>query len=177
MMGAKYVKRNDVIFAGLLLRLFSYIIDVIILVVAALLISLLWNITFFQLGFAFLLFISAIIYFTILETSPWKATAGKKLLRLQVVNVLGAKIHLNKAVIRSFAKSIPVVLLFFLVRRLAGNPLYMWNYILIITSGLLLLGALITFFISKQKQPIYDRAFGVFVIKEKNSYRNDTVSS
>lgn len=68
-------------------RLIAYLIDLIILIPVA---------AFWSFGALFVLW----GYFTLFEASPWQATPGKKLMRLQVVTSRGEKLSFGHAFLR-----------------------------------------------------------------------------
>jgi uncharacterized RDD family membrane protein YckC len=53
------------------------------------------------------------LYWALLESSPWQATIGKKMLGLQVTDLEGRRISLARASGRYFAKLVSQLLLFF----------------------------------------------------------------
>lgn len=79
------------------------------------------------------------LYFTILESSSWQGTVGKKLLGLKVVDLNGQRISFLRANARYFSKYISFILL-----------------------GI---GFLMVAFTSK-KQGLHDKIAGTLVIKE-----------
>jgi uncharacterized RDD family membrane protein YckC len=46
------------------------------------------------------------VYFSLMESSTWQATLGKRLLGLQVTNLHGGRISFGRATARHFAKLI-----------------------------------------------------------------------
>ena len=52
------------------------------------------------------------LYFTLLESSKWQATIGKKLLKLKVTDEAGAPIGFGKASVRYWSKILSGVILF-----------------------------------------------------------------
>jgi uncharacterized RDD family membrane protein YckC len=117
------VAGRSVVYAGLWLRLVAYLIDSVVLAVpAALLLTIvgpslgvrvplplvprdpatlhgLYQLDFILLGVAWL-------YFALLESSPWQATLGKRMLGLVVTDLDGKRISFTRASMRFFGKLI-----------------------------------------------------------------------
>jgi len=51
------------------------------------------------------------VYWAVLESSPWRATVGKKLLGLQVTDLRGQRISFARATGRHFAKNLSLLML------------------------------------------------------------------
>jgi uncharacterized RDD family membrane protein YckC len=79
------------------------------------------------------------VYFALLESSPWRATVGKKILGLEVVDLQGKRLSFTRASGRFFAK--------------------------ILSSMTLMVGFLIAGFTQK-KQALHDIVAGCLVIKK-----------
>lgn len=86
-----------------------------------------------------LLLLIAWIYFAQLESSPWKATLGKKALGLQVTDIEGNRISFGRASARYFGKFI---------------------------SGFILLGGFIMAGFTEKKQALHDILVGCLVIRK-----------
>ncbi|MFC1650539.1 RDD family protein [Candidatus Latescibacterota bacterium] len=102
-------KANDGEFAGFLRRVYSFVIDIFIL-------SCLGIAIFFTLSsanilynagyscFIFIMFLSAWLYFALLESSTKQATLGKKVIGIIVTDIKGNRISLLRATGRHFAR-------------------------------------------------------------------------
>ena len=108
-------------YAGFWLRVWAGAIDVTLEVVAALLLTLgldlilkrfgslvgvtRWTSAFAS-GMAFILLLSvgAWLYCAFTESSPWRATVGKRMLGLQVVTLEGQRLSFGQATVRHFMK-------------------------------------------------------------------------
>jgi uncharacterized RDD family membrane protein YckC len=116
-----------------------------------------------------LLTLPLVLYFVICEASPWSATLGKRLLKLQVVKTKGLKkISFIQSVKRSILKFAPWELAHFAIWNvfIFQSPLNTLGivalivcYLLVITYGVGLL--------LKQHRPLYDRFAGTVVIRQK----------
>lgn len=113
---------EDFQYAGFFLRFFAKIIDTVIIYAIALLIlsiievlfpgSILNN-TSLIVGICIAFFPSVIAFFyhTILESSGWKATLGKRIMEIQVVDYNYEKISYFKAIIRFVTKILSAITL------------------------------------------------------------------
>jgi uncharacterized RDD family membrane protein YckC len=54
--------------------------------------------------YSFLKLVILVPYFTILESSSWQATIGKRIFKIKVVDLNGKRISFIKAIIRFFCK-------------------------------------------------------------------------
>ncbi len=89
-------------------------------------------------------------YSATLESSPWQATVGKRLLKLRVYNQHGGRVTLKPGAVRSLVKDGPLILFAFL----PGAQLLTWLY----------LGAhLVVMHRSSDYQGIHDRVAGTWV--------------
>jgi len=89
-------------------------------------------------------------YSAALESSPWQATVGKRLLKLRVYNQQGGRITWKQGAARSLVKDGPLILFAFL----PGAQLLTWLY----------LGAhLVVMHRSSDYQGIHDRLAGTWV--------------
>lgn len=51
-------------------------------------------------------FVTPLLYFSLMEYSPWQATIGKLLFRLRVADVQGHRLSLSRAIARNLAKTL-----------------------------------------------------------------------
>lgn len=105
-------------YAGLLKRTIAFIIDAAIVVFVSTLISMLtlWFIDLFNqlnhVNLSYLIvsissiwfFLTYILYFSILESSAWQVTLGKKLVGIFVCNLNGEQIGFYRSVVRNLVK-------------------------------------------------------------------------
>jgi len=116
-----------------------------------------------------LLTLPLVLYFVICEASPWSATLGKRLLKLQVVQTKNfKKISYIQSIKRSILKFTPWELAHFAIWNvfIFRSPLSTLGigalivcYLLVIAYGVGLL--------LKQHHPLYDRFAGTEVIRQK----------
>ena len=57
-------------------------------------------------------FFAALVYFAVLESSPWQATLGKKALHLKVTDLEGRRISLLRAMLRHVSKMLSGMILY-----------------------------------------------------------------
>ncbi|MCU9614488.1 RDD family protein [Caldibacillus lycopersici] len=162
MVRMNFVKREDVTYATVAERLAAFAIDSLLLSILAFIVS---KIFFLATGYGIILFLFANIIFPYFERSRWQASIGKQLLCLKVVDFSGGKIGFLQTLFRSIIKAMILFLSHFLLLRVyieqaSDTPLILfvlWFLFVVICIGSLLY--------SKQNQPLYDRATGVFIIK------------
>jgi uncharacterized RDD family membrane protein YckC len=119
------------------------------------------------LGF-FLLTLPVILYFAVCETSHWRATVGKRALRLAVVDDKGARLTMRRAVLREAVRFLPWELSHALLWRIALSP-DRGSVSILVTVGFVLVYALVglyllTLFIGSHRT-VYDRLAGSLVIQ------------
>ncbi|MBN2388938.1 MAG: RDD family protein [Anaerolineales bacterium] len=98
------------------------------------------------------------LYFALGECSSHKATPGKRLFRLQVTNLRGARIGFGRAIIRTVIKLIPWELTH--LTLMLPVPLW-WDSSPGLRSGILIVYVLIgiyilTMFLNKRRQSVHD---------------------
>ncbi len=120
---------NNYQYAGFWFRVMANIIDSIISVVIACIIAFLAGITLYlsmsitsssmeeiKIASKFLGYLSGILgpwlYYTLLESSAWQATLGKKMLGMKVIDMDGNRISFGKANARYWSKIISAVILY-----------------------------------------------------------------
>lgn len=103
------VKGGWVIYAGFWRRFFAFFLDLIFLLLVFLFLVAL-NLTWFFPYISFMIF--SWIYYSIMESSPWQATLGKKEMDIIVTDENGNRLSFMKASCRHFAKIISTILLF-----------------------------------------------------------------
>jgi uncharacterized RDD family membrane protein YckC len=92
------------IYAGFWLRAIAILIDVILLNIVLLLVKVNSYLT--------ITVIVSWLYFSLMESSPWQATIGKKILGIKVTDLVGRRISFLRATGRYFAKIISAVIVF-----------------------------------------------------------------
>jgi uncharacterized RDD family membrane protein YckC len=110
-----------------------------------------------------------ILYFSLLESSLWQATVGKKRNRLKVVDVNGVGINGKHAFIRNMLKFVPWELSHISIRMIMIIPAEL-SYI--VTTGFflswLLVGVnVISMLFSPAHQTLYDRLAGTYVVLDQ----------
>jgi len=108
-------------------------------------------------------------YFALTESSPWQASLGKRILRLQVVRQSGDRLSVGQSILRSAVKLIPWELAHACLWRIPGWPLNPAQPPPIIVAGLALVWIIaaayfISLLMSKSRQTLYDRVAGAVVI-------------
>lgn len=98
--------------AGLFPRLFSYNIDITILMMVFVLVSFMTQND--RLLYGICLTITT-IYFTVLESTEWQGTIGKKYNKIKVVNAEGKRMSFQLAFLRTLLKFISLLLLIFAI--------------------------------------------------------------
>lgn len=110
-----------------------------------------------------------VLYFALLESSPWQATWGKRRVGLRVVSVDGDRLSRGRALARSLVKFIPWELAHTCLWRVPGWPLasqeppwpvyvgfgLMWLLVIVYLAGL---------FLGEKRQALYDRLAGARVV-------------
>jgi uncharacterized RDD family membrane protein YckC len=109
---APVLEKPALIYAGFWIRFAAYLIDYIVIMAAITVLSLL---LFYAdeestseptLLYVFVFYGPYILYFIIMESSPWQATLGKKAVGIKVGNIHGERISFGHALGRFFAKII-----------------------------------------------------------------------
>jgi len=119
------------------------------------------------LGF-FLLTLPVVLYFALCEASRWRATLGKRALRLAVVDKKGGRLTLRRAVLREAVRFLPWELSHALLWRVALSP-DRGSISALVTVGFVFVYSLVglyllTLFIGSHRT-IYDRLAGSLVIE------------
>ncbi|HEX9037885.1 MAG TPA: RDD family protein [Ktedonobacterales bacterium] len=120
---------------------------------------------------AFLLLVLPVfLYFLILESSPWQATVGKRVLGLRVTGAQRNRLNFPRALARSALAVVPWELIHARLWRIPGWPLAPTTPAPIIVAGLVLVGVLLavylaTMLLSKKHQALYDTFTSAYVIK------------
>lgn len=119
--------------------------------------------------------IIAISYYSILESSSWQATIGKKILKLRVTNLKYEKLSTAHAITRSLAKGISPLIAFcfmqgviFLLLFTVNNSSFldvMFRVIFFISFSIILFDFLLILF-TKNKQSFYDMCSKTCVINK-----------
>lgn len=117
-----------------------------------------------------LLVVPVILYFALLECSPWQASWGKRKMGLIVTNVHGDRLSLPRSLLRSLLKFVPWELTHACLWRIPGWPLAPKTFPPIIVAGLVLVWVIVgvyltTLLISKTHQTLYDSLAGAYVFK------------
>jgi uncharacterized RDD family membrane protein YckC len=127
-----------------------------------------------------LLVLPVLLYFTLFERSPWQATWGKRMMRLQVTTLSGTRLSFARSLGRSCLKLIPWELTHACLWRIPGWPTAPTSPSTIITIGLILVWVLIgayaaTMFIGKKRQALYDWIAGTIVVStaRRTSHPNE----
>jgi uncharacterized RDD family membrane protein YckC len=115
-----------------------------------------------------LLTLPVILYFALCEASHWRATLGKRDLRLVVVDQHGARLMVRRALLREAVRFLPWELSHALLYRVALStdrgsisPLVTAGFVLVYALVLLYL---VTLFIGSHRT-VYDRLAGSIVIQ------------
>ena len=114
-----YLKDN---YAGFWLRFAALMIDGIVFVIIIAILSMVFGIAmitsddseegvYFLLGFYGFIKIIIILYFSLLESSKWQATLGKRAVGILVTDENGGKISFGRALGRHFAKLLSSIIL------------------------------------------------------------------
>ena len=120
-----------------------------------------------------LLVLPVILYFSLLEHSPNQATWGKRKVGLGVIDRHGARISFLRSLVRALIKFLPWELTHACLWRIPGWPLAPTTPSPIIIAGLsmvwiLVAAYLVSMFVSKKHQAIYDWIAGTYVIIVRN---------
>ena len=120
------------------------------------------------LGFL-LLTLPVVLYFAILEASPWQATLGKRALGLIVVRDSRGRLPFGRAIVREAVRFLPWELSHALLWRIALAPdrgsMPAWATFGFAGVYLLVFAYLATLFIGSQHRTIYDRLAGSYVLR------------
>jgi len=135
---------TEVVYAGFLLRLVAYIIDLACIYLTAILIML--PLQYFLIETSddmamilmLILFLGVVLYFPLMESSKWQATLGKRAVRIKVTDMYGQRIGFGKALGRFFGK---------------------------IVSGMILYIGYIMAAFTERKQALHDLMAGTLVVK------------
>src|SRR6516225_12143248 len=108
-----------------------------------------------------LLVLPVVLYFALLECSPWQATWGKRKMGLCVVDTHGARLSFPRSLARSLLKFLPWELTHACLWRIPGWPLAPTTPSPIIMAGLVLVWVLVVAYlvsmlVSKKHQALYD---------------------
>ncbi len=120
---------------------------------------------------AFLLLVFPILlYFALFECSSWQATWGKRKMGLLVTTTHGKRLSLVRSLLRSLLKFVPWELTHACLWRIPGWPLAPRVFPPIIVVGLVLVWVIVgvyvlSLFMSKTHQTLYDLIAGTYVIK------------
>lgn len=144
-----YLKDN---YAGFWLRFAALMIDGIVIVVIIAILSMVFGIgmidqtdseeaLFYIMSFYGFIQILVILYFSLLESSKWQATLGKRAVGILVTDERGGKISFGRALGRHFAKLLSSIIL----------------YIGFIMAGF-----------TERKQALHDLIAGTLIIRDNN---------
>jgi uncharacterized RDD family membrane protein YckC len=116
-----------------------------------------------------LLVLPVVLYFALLECSPWQATWGKRKMGLRVTDTHGVRISFPRSLVRSLLKFVPWELTHACLWRIPGWPLAPSTPSPVVTAGLVLVWVLVAAYlvsmiVSKKHQALYDWIAGTFVI-------------
>lgn len=116
-----------------------------------------------------MLVLPVILYFAILESSPWQATVGKRILGLRVTGVAGGRLSVSRALARSLLAFAPWELTHACLWRIPGWPLAPAPPAPIIVAGLTLVWVVLAVYLtsmllSKKRQTLYDMLTSAYVI-------------
>ena len=95
-----------------------------------------------------LYFLISLIYSSLMESSSWQATVGKRLIGIKVTDINGNRISFERATGRTFAKML---------------------------SGLILGIGYIMIAFTKRKQGLHDMLAGTLVVKDKSSVHEQKI--
>ena len=173
-------------YANLWLRILAFLLDylvisaylVILLAVSVLLGSgplrgvfqvLLANPDSSEISAFLILVLPVILYFALLESSPWQASWGKRRMGLRVTDAHGGRLSLARSLVRSILKFVPWELTHACIWRIPGWPFAPQTPPPIITAGLVLVWVLVAMYIisllvSKTHQTLYDWLAGAYVV-------------
>ncbi len=118
-----------------------------------------------------LLVLPVILYFALFECSAWQATWGKRKVGLLVTDTHGKRLSLGRSLLRSVLKFVPWELTHACLWRIPGWPLAPKVFPPIIMAGLILVWVIVgvyvvSLFISKTHQTVYDLLAGARVVKK-----------
>lgn len=116
------------------------------------------------------LVLPVLLYFALFECSPWQATWGKRKMGLPVTTTHGKRLSLARSLLRSLMKFVPWELTHACLWRIPGWPLAPKVFPPLIVVGLVLVWVivgvyLLSLFLSKTHQTLYDLLAGVRVVK------------
>jgi len=119
---ADFAKTESVVYAGFWLRLVAALLDVLAMympfgfaLLVVMVVTKLVNregydpVVMFLLASPMALIVGTWLYFALMESSPWQATLGKKLLGLYVTDLQGQRLTLGRATGRTLAKYLSVM--------------------------------------------------------------------
>lgn len=117
-----------------------------------------------------LLVVPVLLYFALLECSPWQASWGKRKMGLIVMKSDGKRPSLPRSLLRSLLKFVPRELTHACLRRIPGWPLAPKTFPPIIVAGFVLVWVivgvlLVSLLTSKTHQAFYDLLAGTSVLK------------
>jgi uncharacterized RDD family membrane protein YckC len=117
-----------------------------------------------------LLVVPVLLYFALFESSPARATWGKRVRGLQVVTMAGTTVGLPRAIARNALKLLPWELTHACLWRIPGWPLAAHDPPLWASVGLVLVWVIVVLYavsllVSRTGQTLYDRLTGVRVVR------------
>ena len=117
-----------------------------------------------------LLVLPVILFFALFECSSWQATWGKRKMGLLVTTIHGKRLSLAQSLLRSLLKFVPWELTHACLWRIPGWPLAPKDFPPLIVVGLVLVWVIVgvyvlSLFISKTHQTLYDLLAGAYVVK------------
>lgn len=117
-----------------------------------------------------MLVLPVILYFAILESSPWQATVGKRVLGLRVTGAQRDRLNFPRALARSVLAFVPWELTHACLWRIPGWPLAPAPPAPIIAAGLVLVWVILAVYLasmllSKKHQALYDTLTNAYVIQ------------
>ena len=129
-------------YGGFWIRVGAYVVDIMVLLIPSLLINVLLKMSGFSEGVVLVYqVLLSWVYSSVLHSSSWQATIGKKALGMKVINYSGERISFGRATGRYFASFLSI---------------------LILGIGLMMVGW------TNRKQALHDFMANTLVVKVKN---------
>ena len=108
-----------------------------------------------------------VLYFALLEASPWQGTVGKRILKIKVEDLKGQRMGLGQSLTRTALKFLPWQLAHTAVFQIMLGPQsrHLLFMVISILAQAVVLIYIISAAVSKEHQSLYDRAVGSVVVK------------
>jgi uncharacterized RDD family membrane protein YckC len=106
------------------------------------------------------------LYYSLLESSVWRATFGMRLLGLQVVDADGKGLGFGRALLRTVVKLLPFELnhlVMFLPRPIWSDPQPSFRFGFVVVNTLMII-YIVTMFLTHRKQSVHDLVAGTVVV-------------